>query len=181
MQFITDFADQAVILPFVFTIAFGLAAGGWARGALAWTLTCCVTLGAVGFAKLWIFVFGAPASIPDLLSPSGHTASAPLVYGGIAILLLGRRLGALAPAIFAGLIGYSRLALGEHTLPDVIVGGAIGLIGAIILAFAAGRRPDDLRRVVPVGLGAAVLFGFHGLRIPAEPWLHLLADLLARR
>ena len=36
MTFLTDFADQAVVLPLVLVLALVLAAQGWRRGAAAW-------------------------------------------------------------------------------------------------------------------------------------------------
>ena len=181
MQFVTDFADQAVVLPLVLVTAAAMWLGGWGRGALAWSLVCGATLGLVGAAKLIVFAYGPFAGLPLLLSPSGHTASAALVYGGFAgLLFAGPRPRFLAPiaALLAGGIGISRVMLGLHTLPDVLVGAAIGLAGAIALEASAGRRPEHFRRVVPLAVGGAVLIGFHGLHLPAEPWLRLLAERL---
>jgi membrane-associated phospholipid phosphatase len=183
MLFLTDFADQAVVLPLVLAAAAGLAAGGWRRGALAWAAVCAATLGALGLLKLAIFVWGAPPALPGLLSPSGHTASAALVYGGIISLLAlrHRRFALPVAALAAGVIGTTRLALHQHTLPDVIVGAGFGLAGVLALVGAAGKRPVDFRPGILLGLGVAVIAGFHGLRLPAEPWLHQVADALAGR
>jgi membrane-associated phospholipid phosphatase len=179
--FLTDFADQAVVLPLVLVIAIGLWRGGWGRGALAWSLVCALTLWLVGLAKLAVFIWGPPASVPLLLSPSGHAAAAAVVYGGLFGLLGWHRLLLPAAALFCVAIGYTRIVLGEHTLADVVTGGAIGLAGAVALAFAAGPRPPDVSRRESCGLGVAVLLGFHGLRLPAEPWLRHFADVLAGR
>jgi hypothetical protein len=40
MKFVTDFADQAVVLPLALTICLALAVAGWRRGALAWARCC---------------------------------------------------------------------------------------------------------------------------------------------
>lgn len=182
MQFLSDFADQAVILPLVLATALALWLGGWARGAIAWLLVCGVTLATVGVAKLAVFTLGPFPAIPLLLSPSGHTASAALVYGGlIGLLFTGtrpRHLVVIAAAL-ASAIGLTRMALGLHTLPDTLVGAAIGLAGAAILELTAGHRPDRFHRLLPIGFAAAVLLGFHGLRMPAEPWLRVFAATLA--
>ena len=37
-QFVTDFADQAVILPLLLMVAIALWWCGWRRGALAWAI-----------------------------------------------------------------------------------------------------------------------------------------------
>ncbi len=182
MQFLSDFADQAVILPLVLATALALWLGGWRRGACAWLLVCCATLGAVGLTKLAVFALGPFPAIPLLLSPSGHTASAGLVYGGlIGLLFTGtrpRHLVVIAAALAAG-IGLTRMALGLHTLADTLVGAAIGLAGAAVLELTAGPRPDRFPRLLPIGFAVAVLLGFHGLRMPAEPWLRVVAQTLA--
>lgn len=182
MRFLTDFADQAVILPLVATTALGLWFGGWCRAALAWLAVTAATLGAVGLGKVAVFVWGAPASIPLLLSPSGHTASAPLIYGGLAMILLprrwGRALGLPLAALCCAAIGATRVGLGEHTVPDVWAGAAIGLAGSAVLQGAIGTKPFDFRPWALIGLGAAAIAGFHGLHMPAEPWLRALAAML---
>ena len=43
MTFLTDFADQAVVLPIVVAVGVALLAQGWRRGAVAWALVVVVT------------------------------------------------------------------------------------------------------------------------------------------
>ena len=38
LTFLTDFADQAVVLPVAVAIAFVLAVAGWWRGLIAWLI-----------------------------------------------------------------------------------------------------------------------------------------------
>ena len=45
MKFLTDFADQAVVLPMVAAVSVVLAAQGWWRGALAWLCVVGMTEG----------------------------------------------------------------------------------------------------------------------------------------
>src|ERR1051326_4502016 len=101
MTFLTDFADQAVMLPIVLAVAVALAAMGWWRGALAFLGVVAVTFAAVLTLKLGFLacrpVFG-PWSIE---SPSGHTAAASVVAGGLAALLTGKRLAALGVGLLA--------------------------------------------------------------------------------
>ncbi len=182
MQFLTDFADQAVILPLTFASALGISLGGWKRGAVAWLLAIFGTLAVVGAAKLAVFVFGSPPRVSLLLSPSGHAASAPMLYGGLAWALLPGRAGRLA-AMALGVaacaaIAVTRVALGQHTLPDVVVGSALGLAGFAVLCLSLGAPPEPYRRWGTVVLAGATLLGFHGLRMPAEPWLRYVAEWL---
>ena len=168
MTFLTDFADQAVILPMVLAVAICLAARGWSRGAV-------VFLGAVGitFSVVLALKLGFLACQPvfgpwDIRSPSGHTAAAALFAGGVTALLT-RRLGfvVLVAGIAAAAIGLSRVVLGFHSVPEVLLGGLAGATGAALLSRVTGplppRRPVSLLAVVSV---VAVLL--HGIRLPAE-------------
>jgi membrane-associated phospholipid phosphatase len=182
MHFLTDFADQAVVLPLALAMAVSFWLAGWPRAAIAWSVSIIVTFGVVAVAKLLVFAYGPPALLPLLLSPSGHTASAALVYGGLACLLTGRAPLSvrmlIAACLFAATIGLTRVALRVHSAQDVLVGAAIGIVGTTLLAALAGERPQRLRLVIPIGVAASVLVGFHGLHMPAEDWLHELAEPL---
>lgn len=45
MVFLTDFADQAVMLPLALAVAIALAVMGWRRGAMVWLGIVCGTFG----------------------------------------------------------------------------------------------------------------------------------------
>jgi len=168
MRFLTDLADQAVILPLIAAIAATLALQGWRRGALAWLAATVCTFGAMLVLKLLFLGCGPMLGITRIASPSGHAASAALVCGGLVARFLASMpatlLGALAGAV---LIGTTRLALGVHTPEEVIVGGLVGIAGAAGLVRIAGE-PPRLRAwplaVVVLGIVAAL----HGTRLPAE-------------
>ena len=177
MQNLTDFGDQGVILPLFVLAALAFTVAGWRRAALVWVFVVPATLLIVSFGKL--YGLGCGASLPegwDLHSPSGHTASAALIGGGLAGLLLPirRRMATalLCAAMSATLIGCSRLSLQMHSVTDVAAGAAIGIAGAYVLVWQAGVRPRPLRHL-PL-LGAILLMGalaFHGTHIPAESWI----------
>jgi membrane-associated phospholipid phosphatase len=177
MQFLTDFADLAVAAPLALCVAAWLALFGWTRGTLLWLAAFAALM--LTMLALKLAVLGcAPADSP-LASPSGHTASATFVYGGIAILAVRPRLpaAALIALAFATLFGTSRVALHVHTLADVIVGGAAG--ATALLAFAhAAPPPPTLKpgRMLALCLAAAVLL--HGLRLDMEPRLRGAAHFL---
>jgi len=179
LWFLTDFADQAVILPLSLVVAITLWCAGWRRGALAWAGIVGVTFAIVAGAKLAVFVFGPPGFLPNLHSPSGHTAAAALIYGSLVALLASRanpRSRALMVACFVAVgIGTTRLALHVHTRSDVVIGAAIGIAAATLLAWAAGRRPDGVRVLIPTTVTLLVILVFHGVRLPVEVWLHEVA------
>jgi membrane-associated phospholipid phosphatase len=177
MRFITDFADQAVVLPVVLALGVSLLLQGWRRGAAAWVVVVFATFTVV-FALKVLFI---PCGPPELHTPSGHVAAAAVVSGGMAALLLRRRAVCLPLALLAALIiGMSRLALGAHTWPEVTIGALVGLVGALALVHAAGPPPATVhaRRVIMVVVVAALVF--HGLHLPAEAHIRGTAWRLAQ-
>jgi membrane-associated phospholipid phosphatase len=177
MRFITDFADQAVVLPVVAAIGIALLAQGWQRGTAAWIGAVAGTFAVMLLLKL-VFI-ACPVS--ELRTPSGHVAAATVVAGGLAALLLRRPRPALFVAVVAAVvIGISRLALGAHSTLEVAVGAGVGLAGALALIGLAGSPPERLsaRRTATVALLVAVLF--HGLHLPAEAHIRSTAWRLSQ-
>ena len=190
MQFLTDFADLAVVLPFAAAVGFSLLFAGWRRGAVAWAVVVPATLGAVLLGKMVVAACGAyppfHALFHGLRSPSGHTASAALVYGGLLSLLLPEpRRGLRRPfaafviaGVFAVLFGGTRLALHVHTRTDVLAGAALGIAGALVLARFAGPRPTRLRLALPVAAGLLVVLLFHGRHLRAEDQIDRVSRII---
>ena len=183
MLFLTDFADLGLLLPLAGLVAVSLAAVGRRRQALAWSLAVTATLAAMLALKVAAFALAAPDGAGGPGNPSGHTAAGVVVYAGL-LALLGERvaprvpLALLSGAAFGLLFGSARMAVGVHTLPEVLVGGAVGLAGALALAGLAGpRRPDASARghafVAAVALLAVL--AFHGRRLNAEADLRRIA------
>jgi membrane-associated phospholipid phosphatase len=168
VRYLTDFADQAVIIPLVLAVAVALAVQGWRRGAMVWLLVVAATFLATLTFKV-MFLACSPLFGPiDVHSPSGHVAAATVVSGGLAAMFTRRRNSILPAAVLAALvIGVSRLVLGMHSLPEVIVGAVIGLAGAVALLRFAG--PPPRLQIAPLVLVVVVVAGlFHGLHLPAE-------------
>jgi membrane-associated phospholipid phosphatase len=168
VRYLTDFADQAVILPLVLATAVALAVQGWRRGALVWLLVVAATFLAMLGLKL-IFLSCSPLFGPmDVHSPSGHVAAATVVAGGLAAMLSRRRATILPSAVLAAVvIGVSRLVLGMHSLPEVVVGALVGLTGAAALLRFAGPPPRlNIAPLMAVIVVVATLF--HGMHLPAE-------------
>lgn len=180
MRYLTDFADQAVVLPLVVAIAVALAVQGWRRGAATWLIVVAATFAATAAFKL-IFLSCSPVFGPmDMHSPSGHVAAATVVTGGLAVMLTRRQFSILPAAILAALvIGMSRLVLGMHSLPEVIFGALIGLAGAAALMRYAGR-PPELKLAPLIGVIVVIAGLFHGLHFPAEAAIRHTAFRAAR-
>lgn len=180
MRFLTDFADQAVILPLVLAISIALATQGWRRGAIVWLGVVGVTFGVMLALKV-AFLACSPVFGPmDIRSPSGHVAAATVVTGGLAAILTGRAASILPVACLAALvIGISRLVLGAHSLPEVVLGAIVGLAGAAMLMRLAG--PPPRLRVIPLTIVIVVVAAiFHGLHLPAEAAIRHTAWTAAR-
>jgi membrane-associated phospholipid phosphatase len=181
MSFITDFADQAVILPLTAAIGLALLADGWRRGAAAWLLAVAGTFTIMLALKLLFMVCGHSFGTPYTHSPSGHVAAATVVAGGLAALLLGWR-GTVLPlaALVAALVGFSRIMLGAHSLKEVLLGALVGLAGTTALLLIAGRLPPKLnvRRITVVAVAVVVVF--HGLHLPAEAHIRATAFRFAQ-
>lgn len=180
MNFLTDFADQAVVLPLAACVLLGLVAVGWRRGAACWAVAVAGVLAVTLALKLVAMACQSHLGWADLRSPSGHTAAAAVVYGGLLALLAppsraGTWLAAVAGGMAALLFGLTRLALQVHTVPDVLVGAAVGVAGAVLMRHAAGPRPARLRAPWLLLAACTVIVVFHGERLEAEGRIHWLA------
>jgi hypothetical protein len=170
---ITDFADQAVMLPLAVLIGVAMVAAGWRRGALAWACVITGMLAVMLILKLWVGRCGPLLVGEDLQSPSGHTAAAASIYGGALTLLLRRTVrrvpvGFVCAGVFALLVGVTRVILGAHSVIEVAIGACVGVLAAVILEQAAGPVPRHIQ-VLPVGIAVvAVVVLFHGFHLPAE-------------
>jgi membrane-associated phospholipid phosphatase len=176
VAFLTDFADQAVLLPLAITVALCLGISGWWRGAAALMIGVGTTLTVMLVLKIAFIACGPDVA---LRSPSGHTATAAAMTGALMVVLADRPRWALPAAVLAAaLIGASRLALGVHTPLEVVVGAAAGIGGAALTAWLAGPMPDFRRnRAVLAALVVVVLL--HGMRMPAEAHIRGFAERVA--
>ena len=173
LRYLTDFADQAVMLPLAAVIGVAMLAAGWSRGALAWTVVIGGMLAVMLVLKLWAGTCGAILFGDQLQSPSGHTASAAAIYGSGLALLLRRALprlplAFLCAATLAVLVGTTRVILGAHSVLEVVIGGGVGVAAAVLLVHAAGPVPPRTRSLPAAGAILATLVVFHGLHMPAE-------------
>lgn len=179
--FVTNFADQAVLLPLVGAVAAGLYVAGWRRGALVWSGAIACTWAAMLLLKLACLACGY-LIVEGLNSPSGHTAAAATAFGGIGGLIVRWRGGNWRWTIpisagFAAVVGLSRLLLHVHTPLEVAIAGVIGVLGATVLVATAGMPPSRVRLWPLLGAMAAVVLLLHGLHLPAESAIRRFVSL----
>lgn len=179
LRFVTDFFDGAVILPVAAAVAVVLAAGRWRRGLVSWSLVVGGVLAFMLVLKIGCLILAEDAG-SRVFSPSGHVASACLVYGGGMMMFLNRRLPAwvlvLLPLLVAAVAGTTRIMLGAHDLAEVVVGAAIGCAGALGLMRLAGPSPRELALPSLVAALAMALV-FHGDHAPFE---HMIRSFFLR-
>jgi membrane-associated phospholipid phosphatase len=169
MIFLTDFADQGVILPVILAVGVVLAAYGWWRAAVMWLAVTGGTFAVVLVLKFGFIGCGPVFDHFGVRSPSGHTAAGAILAGGLAALFTRRRWIVFAIAtLAAAAIGVSRLALGMHTPADALLGGAIGILGAVVLRHFP-RPPATKPPVVALTVAVLLTVLLHGTRLPAEP------------
>lgn len=177
IRFVTDFADAGLVVPIAGTILVLLLLLRETRSALLWSLAVGPVLAGSLALKLSLAGCAPPSPFAVLRSPSGHTAAAVVVYGGLAAILGGGVMLTVAQSLgVAGLIGTSRVLLAAHTPYEAVVGGGVGLVGAMCLALAWRPIPRSERRralaiLVPVVV-CALVGALHGTHWSAESLIH---------
>jgi membrane-associated phospholipid phosphatase len=185
---VTNFGDQALVLPLAAAIALVFALSGWRRGALAWTSAIGGTLAVILLLKLYFFACHVSREA-GFGNPSGHTAAAAAVYGGLAATIMrsvrdDRRWALVCAAtvgvFLAAVIGMTRLILDMHSMAEVVAGGAIGVGGAVSFVLLAGApaRVVRIERVIAAGLLVTVML--YGYRLSAEPAIKSIAASLSQ-
>jgi membrane-associated phospholipid phosphatase len=174
LHFVTDFGDQAVLLPLAVGIGLILAVLRWRSAAFAWTIAVGGSYFTMLLLKLCCIACGhlLPGHV---YSPSGHVAAATVVYGGLFTLFMRLVYGRhsrwlLLPCVIgiALVISITRVLLGAHTITEVVIGAMVGFTGALVLIALIGPPPPKLRIGWVTGLVCIVLLLCHGFRMPAE-------------
>ena len=172
MRFITDFADQGVILPVMVTGSIIMALYGWWRGSMVWTATVSLVLVVMLLLKIAGLYYAWLVHGP-IISPSGHVASACVVYGSL-LLMLGQKWIVRSPALMvlpmlgmALVIGLTRLSLHAHTLLEVVIGAIVGCVGGIMIGRGCGPVPHRLWIYLLPCMGC-IAWLFHGHHLAIE-------------
>lgn len=178
---ITNLADSGVILPLAVLLTGALWYLESARAAWLYGRTFLLCLGVMTVLKV-LFISCGHVIGSSIVSPSGHASLATLFFGSLAVLVWARRPGVAGVVIGIALIdliiaiAISRVLLGAHNLPEVLVGVLIGLVALVLFAWPYLRLPHPdlrLRRLALVMLPAFLLT--YGTILPAE---HLLRDFI---
>lgn len=186
---VSELADQSVILPLVISIALLLLVLGERKAAMWWTLSIAAALAGTLVAKL-LFIPCGPHFGLAVRSPSGHAAAAVSVYGSLFVLAtrlgLSRTVEIAVGCAALGLVtavGVSRILLHAHNLPEVLMGGTIGLAAPLILRSVNPLLVNDSRARLPWLAAASVLVSvlFMGGHAGAEPRITRFAYFWAQR
>ena len=181
IAFLTDFADEGVILPLILAVTVILGLNARWRLACCWVAATSGVLGAMLVLKLGCYMGGVlvPAlglEQAGLVSPSGHVASACIAYGGIVMMLAPRqgagRLACVVSLAIAAVVGASRVALGDHSWGEVVIGAAVGTLGAVMFASIAAGSIGRVPGRALIGGTVPVLVLFHGVHFSIEQSVH---------
>jgi membrane-associated phospholipid phosphatase len=175
---VTDLGDLAILLPLALVVSLWLVAIGRPRLLLWWLVAVALCMGSTAVLKIYFYVC---PPVTDLQSPSGHTSFSTLVYGALTLALAGaftgwrRSVVVIAGTTFIAGIGVSRLLVHAHSVPEVVVGSAIGLCAlALFGAQFWSQRPAELRLRPLVMVCAVMMVLLGGQDISAEEMLHTI-------
>jgi len=169
---LTNFGDLAVLLPVMLVVLLWLIRARRKRDALRWVVAVGICMSGTALLKVAFFVC---PPIDTLRSPSGHTASSALVYGGLALFVAEKAKGwrrtatILAAVALVGAIAVSRILLNSHTEIETVLGLSIGLTALAVLAvrYLPNRGADLQLRTLMLAAALTVAL-FHGRQLRAE-------------
>jgi len=181
LRTISDLGDTAVLLP----VALALTALVWRFQ--SWAAAVCLSL-AFAFCLLTMlilkvsFIACSPMWHVAIVSPSGHASFSTAAYGALGLIAARHAqrwqrpiIAVICLLVIAG-VALSRVALGSHTAAEMALGLAVGLFAlGLFTVFYMRLRPGRVNVALLFGVVAAIIFAFHGLRLPAEEWIRHLA------
>lgn len=181
---LSNFADQAVIMPLAVAIGIFLLVIRWNRGAFAWAIGIGGTLLTVVIAKLFFYIVGnhLPFGI-NLHSPSAHSAAGAVVYGGLVTLLLRRgragiKTALVSSGIFALIFSITRLTLGVHTRSEVVLGSFFGMLGTATFVYIAGRKARKFNPIYLLIIASLIIFSEHGKMFYGEVIIRHASEMI---
>ena len=149
MDLLSGLGDVVVVAPASAALFAGLVWLGARREAAAFALAIAAAMALALAAKLAFEACGFVEPQFEIESPSGHAALAAAFWGCVAFVLAGGRPPAGRLALYAAAVlvavgvAYGRVAIGAHSVAEVVCGLAIGAVATAL--FVALRGPP--RRV----------------------------------
>ncbi len=179
----TDIGDSAVLTALVLTVCACFLIQKGKREAGALFLALIGTAAAIGLAKILFMGCGSSLREYGLHSPSGHSAMSFAVFGTFALLLRERLPGVYryVPSVLllslAFTIAYTRVLLRFHSIPEVVIGSAIGLLILLFIWRGLARsNPNPLNPKAAIICAIVIVFMLHGIQLRAEDYIKLLAQ-----
>ena len=170
----TNLGDLAVMLPLAATIAVWLAAQKQFSSSLRWLLAFGSAGLLVAISKIAFIGWGIGSSDFDFTGISGHTMLATATLP-VLLYLLSRawlpRHSTLALAIGwlgGAAIGYSRLEVHAHSLSEVVLGFACGLLASLYYVRQDRDNHTRMAGVVLVLLCTACINLQFGIKAPGQ-------------
>lgn len=184
LRILTDLGDGAVTGGLALIITLALVVIKEKNAAWGMMMAFAITAATMALIKI-LFYSGCVTTLSSMHSPSGHSALSLAVYGMIAAIVSPSLPyhWRSTPYLMAGVmvlgIGYSRIALGNHSPAEVITGFAIGaLVTVPLMRFYLPEQKGN--PLILQGFPALMflLFLLHGLHLPAETFLAKLGSFL---
>jgi len=142
---VTALGDSTLLLPLSAALALLL----WVRrspaAALAWAAPLGLGLGGLAALKVVGHACGMEVLGTLVVSPSGHAAFGAAFYGTVGMMLGSRLRGwrrhalLLSVALVVVAVGITRVRLSQHTVPEVLIGLAIGTAAALAAIWTQAR------------------------------------------
>lgn len=182
----TKLADTNFTMPLAALLAVWLAAARAWRPALCWCLLFGFGIFLVAATKIAYVGWGIGIAAIDFKGFSGHAMRAMSIAPAFLYVLLqdqGKRkvtLGVLAGLLFGLMIGISRLALGVHSVSEVITGLLLGAIISLgFIWYCRGWTTIVFDRKLLI-IGTIALLPILTLKpAPTEGWIERIAIYLS--
>jgi membrane-associated phospholipid phosphatase len=179
---LTAAGDSAVLLPLIVaTTGWLLLPADTRRDGWRWALAACACGGGVALSKLLYMGWGLAPPGLDYTGISGHSAMSMLVWPTIAALL-SRRAGAALRVLALGMavllacgVAVSRVWLKAHSVSEVILGSALGLL--LNIWFLRGRpaaQASTRSIALLAGMTALIVLLCYGRIFPSQ---HILKQV----
>ena len=162
-SYITALGGLSVTGSLAVAIAVWLATSHCRVRALYWCLLFGAAMVLVIVSKLVFIGWGIGLMSVNFAGFSGHAARAGAVFPVVAYLLTRRcstpqrRVAVSAGVAVAVLLAYSRVPVGAHSMSEVVLGCALGLLTAAGFIVVVGSPRDFAPRPLLVGLTVAVM------------------------